>query len=195
MVNRPTLQSKNSVTPAELHALCHGGNTEILDVRTLGEFAAAHIPGAVPSPLHTLNAAAHLNARIDRSKPVYVVCQSGGRAGQAIQQFQDAGFHGCVLLEGGTQAWIDAGLPVVKGESRTLPLMRQVQIVVGILSGAGAALALGIHPGFAVLPLLTGCGLLFAGLTGKCGLALLLAKMPWNNAATCNTKTCCGGEA
>ena len=58
--------------------------------------------------------------------------------------------------------------------------MRQVQIAVGILSTAGAALALGVNVWFAIIPLVTGCGLLFAGLTGTCGLALLLARMPWN---------------
>ena len=72
------------------------------------------------------------------------------------------------------------GLPVERGESKVLPLMRQVQIVVGFLSATGAALALGVNVRFAIIPLLTGCGLLFAGLTGTCGMALLLAKMPWN---------------
>ena len=83
-------------------------------------------------------------------------------------------------MEGGTQAWIDAGLPVNRGESGVLPLMRQVQITVGFISAAGAVLALTVNPRFAVIPLVAGCGLLFAGLTGFCGLALLLAKMPWN---------------
>jgi hypothetical protein len=61
-----------------------------------------------------------------------------------------------------------------------LPLMRQVQIVIGAVSGVGAALALAGDKRFALIPLVTGAGLLFAGLTGTCGLALLLAKMPWN---------------
>ena len=87
---------------------------------------------------------------------------------------------GCVLVEGGTQAWIEAGLPVNRGQSRVLPLMRQVQITVGFLSAAGALLALTVNKFFALIPLVVGCGLLFAGVTGFCGLALVLAKMPWN---------------
>jgi hypothetical protein len=70
-----------------------------------------------------------------------------------------------------------------------LPLMRQVQITVGFVSAMGAALALIINPWFAVIPLLAGCGLLFAGLTGFCGLALLLAKMPWNRIVNCNSSS------
>ena len=107
------------------------------------------------------------------------------------EKFERAGFDRCVLVEGGTQAWIDAGLPVIRGTSKTLPLMRQVQIVVGLVSATGAALALAVNHRFAIIPLLMGCGLLFAGLTGTCGLALLLAKMPWNRAATCEPVSCC----
>jgi len=185
-----TLQPKTSVTPRELHDLIAGSAAaELLDVRTPGEFAAAHVPGAKLIPLDDLDAAAFCRARSADGKPVYVLCQSGGRARKAIEKLQRAGFSGCVLVEGGTQAWIDAGLPVNRGESKVLPLMRQVQITVGFISATGAALALTVNPWFALLPLVTGCGLLFAGLTGFCGLALLLAKMPWNRAKKCGA--CC----
>ena len=71
--------------------------------------------------------------------------------------------------------------------------MRQVQIVVGSLSAIGAILAIAVNPWFALLPLILGCGLLFAGITGICGLALLLARMPWNHGqmSSCN---CCSPE-
>jgi len=95
-----------------------------------------------------------------------------------------------VLVEGGTQAWIDAGLPVNRGESKVLPLMRQVQIVVGLVSAVGAGLALAVNPWFALLPLVTGCGLLFAGIAGFCGLALVLARMPWNKSGDCQFSSC-----
>jgi hypothetical protein len=121
-----------------------------------------------------------------------VLCQSGGRARKAIEKLEQGGVHGCVLVEGGTQAWIDAGLPTERAQSTVLPLMRQVQITVGLISAAGAVLALTINPLFAIIPLVMGCGLLFAGLTGMCGLALLLAKMPWNRAQSCGS--CCEGK-
>ena len=184
------VQTKTSVGPQELHELLAGGSAaELLDVRTPGEFAAAHVPGAKLIPLDDLDAAAFCREHGADCKPVYVLCQSGGRARKAIEKFNRAGFNNCVLVEGGTQAWIDAGLPVNRGESKVLPLMRQMQIAVGFISAVSSALALAVSPKFAVIPLLVGCGLLFAGLTGFCGLALLLAKMPWNRAGNCDS--CC----
>jgi rhodanese-related sulfurtransferase len=189
-MNMNTLQVKTSITPAGLHrALAEGAPAHLLDVRTPAEFAAAHVPGAKLIPLGDLDAAAFARWRGPEESPVYVLCQSGGRARKAIERLEGAGIRGCVLVEGGTQGWLDAGLPVERGQSAVLPLMRQVQITVGLLSAAGAVLALAANPLFAVIPLVMGCGLLFAGLTGTCGLALVLAKMPWNRAQSCGS--CC----
>jgi hypothetical protein len=95
------------------------------------------------------------------------------------------------ILEGGIDAWKKAGMPVEQNRSQPIEIMRQVQIVVGFVSAVGAALALAVHPWFALISLLTGGGLLFAGLTGFCGLALVLAKMPWNKTSACHSTACC----
>jgi rhodanese-related sulfurtransferase len=175
------MQTETSVSVRELQSrLAAGRPGRLLDVRTPGEYAAVHVPGAKLIPLDELDAAAFCRERGGDGAPVYVLCQSGGRARRAIEKLERAGARGCVLVEGGTQAWIDAGLPVNRGTSRVLPLMRQVQVMVGFLSATGAALALTVNPRYAFIPLVVGCGLLFAGLTGFCGLAMLLAKMPWN---------------
>ena len=184
-MNSADPQIKNSINPRELNRLlAAGGDLALIDVRTPGEFSAAHVPGAKLVPLDDLDAAAFCREHGD--KTIYILCQSGGRARKAVEKFRRAGFEKCVVVEGGTQAWMDCGLPVNRGESKSLPLMRQVQIAVGAISATGAALALFVNPLFALIPLLTGCGLLFAGLTGFCGLALLLAKMPWNRSANRN---------
>lgn len=186
------VQPQSHIAPRELHQLQASGQpAELLDVRTPGEFAAAHVPGAKLVPLDELDCAAFWKQRAAGDQPLYVLCQSGGRARRAIEKFQRAGFNGCILVEGGTQAWLDAGLPVNRGESKVLPLMRQVQIAVGFVSAAGAALALTVNPLFALIPLVTGGGLLFAGVTGFCGLALVLAKMPWNKTDGCKSTSCC----
>ncbi|MEI8290699.1 MAG: rhodanese-like domain-containing protein [Verrucomicrobiota bacterium] len=185
-------QTQIAISPRELsRRISAGPPAELLDVRTPAEFANAHVPGAKLVPLDELDAPGFLRQRGLVDQPLYVLCQSGGRARRAMEQFQRAGFDGCVLVEGGTQAWIDAGLPVNRGESKILPLMRQVQIVVGFVSAGGAALALLVNPKFALIPLVIGCGLLFAGITGFCGLALVLAKMPWNKSAGCKSDSCC----
>jgi rhodanese-related sulfurtransferase len=190
------MQTETAVTAPELQRRINAGRAAcLLDVRTPGEYAAAHVPGAKLVPLDELDAAAFCRERNGDGSPVYVLCQSGGRARRAIEKLERAGVRGCVLVEGGTQAWIDAGLPVNRGQSRVLPLMRQVQIIVGFLSAVGGLLALTVNKLFAILPLVVGSGLLFAGLTGFCGLALLLAKMPWNRSSHCNSASCCAPEA
>jgi rhodanese-related sulfurtransferase len=169
-----------TVSPAALSAILGAGNNhELLDVRTPPEYVGAHVPGARLMPLNQLKVEAFL-AQHKPGRPIYVLCQAGARASKAIEQFARAGCDDCVLVEGGTQAWIAAGLPVHRGASSVLPLMRQVQIVVGSLAAVGAILALAVNPWFAILPLFLGCGLLFAGISGTCGMALLLARMPWN---------------
>jgi hypothetical protein len=115
----------------------------------------------------------------------------GRRAGaKAIEQFECAGCDDCVLVEGGTQAWIDAGLPVHRGARSVLPLMRQVQILVGALNvrrrDFGARGELRGSQSASRL----GCGLLFAGITGTCGMALLLAQMPWNRGQISSCHCC-----
>ncbi len=169
-----------SISPVQLCLLLAAGSpVELLDVRTPPEFTNAHVPGARLIPLDDLDIEAYLT-RHQPGSPLYVICLAGGRAKMAIDRFEKAGCFDCLLVEGGTQAWIDAGLPVDRGAGKVLPLMRQVQIVVGALSAMGGALALLVSPWFALLPVLIGSGLLFAGLTGKCGLAYLLARIPWN---------------
>jgi rhodanese-related sulfurtransferase len=185
IVNSTLSQAPTVIAPAELHRRRQNGAAcDLLDVRTAPEHAAAHVSGVQLVPLDTLDPAAFLARRGDAAAPLYVFCQSGGRAKKAIEKFQAAGFDGCVLVEGGTQAWIDAGLPVERGASRVLPLLQQVHLTIGFFTLLGAVLALTVDVRFALLPVLTGCGLLINGTTGWCGLALLMAKMPWNRTAT-----------
>src|SRR3954453_11084864 len=130
------------VSPAQLCILLAAGkDVELLDVRTPPEFTSPHVPGAKLIPLDELNVEQYLQ-RHEPGQPVYVICQAGGRARKAIEELEERGCFDGVLVEGGTQAWIDAGLPVNRGTSRVLPLMRQVQIVVGTLSALGGLLAL-----------------------------------------------------
>ena len=191
------MQSETTISPRELQRRLAAGQPGcLLDVRSPGEYATAHVPGARLLPLDELDPAAFQRERAGDGSPVYVICQSGGRARRAIEKLERAGVTGGVLVEGGTQAWLEAGLPVNRGTSRVLPLMRQVQITVGFLGAAGSLLALTVNPLFAVVPLVIGGGLLFAGVTGFCGLALVLARMPWNKTTACaSTTACCTSES
>ena len=186
------MQTESTISPHDLQGLLAAGKPALLlDVRSPAEHLSAHIPGTKLIPLDELDPSAFCRDRGADCSPVYVICQSGGRATRAIQKLEAAGMKGCLLLEGGTQAWIDAGLPVVRGKSRVLPLMRQVQITIGAVSATGALLALVVDSRFAIIPLFMGCGLLVAGITGFCGLAVLMAKMLWNKVHPQQGSSCC----
>jgi hypothetical protein len=58
--------------------------------------------------------------------------------------------------------------------------MRQVQITAGSLVALGTALGWFVSPWFLILSGFVGCGLMFAGLSGWCGMAMMLGRMPWN---------------
>jgi rhodanese-related sulfurtransferase len=185
-------QGPKSVSPGELNRrITSGCKVELLDVRTTGEFESAHVPGARLVPLDELDAGAFLKQRGAADQPVYVLCQSGGRARKAIEKLQQAGFGGGVLVEGGTQAWIDAGLPVTCGGAGVISLERQVRIAAGSLVLTGVLLAYFVHPGFIALSAFVGAGLVFAGVTDWCGMGLLLAKLPWNQKPGCVPGSCC----
>ena len=89
-------------------------------------------------------------------------------------------------MEGGTQAWDSAGLPVVRGKN-TISLERQVRIAAGLLVLLGSLLSWLANPAFIALPSFVGAGLIYAGVSNTCGMGLLLARMPWNtgNDAKC----------
>jgi rhodanese-related sulfurtransferase len=93
--------------------------------------------------------------------------------------------RGCepFLLEGGLEAWKAAGLPVVRDARAPLELMRQVQIAAGALALLGFTLGVLVHPAFHVKSGFVAAGLVLAGVTGWCGMAKLLAVMPWNRRA------------
>ena len=96
-----------------------------------------------------------------------------------------------VVVEGGTEAWVDSGLPVVRGK-KAVSLERQVRIAAGALVLIGSILTL-VNSYFLVLPAFVGAGLVFAGVTDTCGMGMLLAKMPWNqvkNETSCESESC-----
>ena len=84
------------------------------------------------------------------------------------------------VLAGGLDAWKKAGLPVKADTKQPLELMRQVQMAAGGLILVGALLGTLAHPAFWGLSAFVGAGLFVAGATGFCGMARLLAVMPWN---------------
>ena len=152
----------------------------LIDVRTPAEFARVHAVGARLVPLDALDPDAIAMQRKNLDEPLYVICQSGARASKAWKRLKDAGIANIYCIEGGTDAWQKMGLPVERGESNVISLERQVRIVAGASVLLGVALTLAIHPAFTMLTAFIGVGLVFAGVTDYCGMAIVLGKMPWN---------------
>jgi rhodanese-related sulfurtransferase len=168
-----------TISPQKLAGLRSAGKQcELLDVRTPLEFREIHVDFARNVPLDRLDAQSLLSERTSSGEPLYVICRSGSRGKQACEKLAAAGLN-VVNVEGGTLAWEAAGLPVVRGQ-KAISLERQVRIVAGLLVLVGAVLAIAVHPYFAGLSAFIGAGLIFAGITDTCGMAMVLAKMPWN---------------
>ncbi len=168
-----------SITPAELKTLLSTGCC-LVDVREPVEHAEENVTGAKLIPLGQID---QRTSEIDRSAPVVVMCRSGRRGVQAMEKLRAAGFTDVSNLEGGILAWKAAGLPVSNAGKKVLPLMQQVQIAIGLGLLTGVILSLTVHPLWVVLCGVFGAGLVFAGTTGWCGMAILVSKMPWNRVA------------
>lgn len=151
----------------------------VIDIRGADEFAREHIPGAQNKPLSEFG-----SASVGRGSDVVIYhCKSGMRTQANAAQLKAAAQCEAYILEGGLEAWKAADLPVIVDKKQPLEIMRQVQIAAGSLVVAGVLLGALLHPGFYVMAGLVGAGLIYAGVSGFCGMAKLLALMPWNRPA------------
>jgi rhodanese-related sulfurtransferase len=167
----------NRISPAQAHQ--NQSAALLLDVRTPAEFEQARISGSVLHPLARLNPAEVEKLAQGKSRCI-VICQAGKRAAQAAEKLKKSSLPGLCVMEGGVAAWEAAGFPLERGRM-TISLERQVRIAAGAFVLTGAALAYFVSPAWIALPAFVGAGLIFAGITDTCGMAMLLARMPWNN--------------
>ena len=170
----------NTISASDFGKLIASGKaTHIVDVRTPVEYASVHVEGASLAPLDELDpqkiAAALKPGDTDT---IYLLCKGGTRAGKAAEKFRTSGNERVCVVEGGTDACVAAGLPVHRGKVR-IPLDGQVRIAIGALILLGWVGAWWI-PLLAYIVPFMGLGLIFSGASGFCGLAIIMAKAPWN---------------
>jgi rhodanese-related sulfurtransferase len=172
----------STITPQELAELQSAGKLfDLLDVRTPAEFREVHVPFARNVPLEKVDPETLRAAQEHAPEAlVYLICRLGTRGEHACAKLKAAGVN-AVNIEGGTLAWDAAGLPVVRGR-KVIPLDGQVRIAIGFIVLTSSVLAVLVHPYWIVVAGFMGAGLMFSGISGFCGLALILARMPWNQA-------------
>ena len=172
-----------SVSPQEAAAWLAAGEAILIDVREADEFRDEHIAYANSLPLSNLNALFE-QMNIPDNRKVIFQCLKGVRGGKACDIVISCNkcSNEIFNMDGGIIAWKEAGLPVAGNNDNKpkLSIFRQVQIIVGGLVTLMVVLGLmGLTFGF-ILAGLLGTALCVAGITGWCGLAMLLQKMPWN---------------
>lgn len=174
----------------------------VIDVRTKMEHDEKRLKSNhIHVPLDDLNPADFMMRRgLDKGAAVYILCRSGKRAAQAAEKFNAAGYANIFVVDGGLMACEECGHAVeghtvqtnasAHKDAAPLSLERQVRVAAGLLAGVGALLGLVVHPLFTIIPLFVGGGLVFAGITDRCGMALILTKAPWNTKAG-QSAPCC----
>jgi glyoxylase-like metal-dependent hydrolase (beta-lactamase superfamily II)/rhodanese-related sulfurtransferase len=145
----------------------------IVDVRLPAEYRAMHLEPSLCVPLDEL---ARRRGELPRDRELVLVCRTGARARLAAAELSDFRTR---VLDGGLVAWQEAGHPIVEGKAH-VSLERQVRIAAGVLACAGGTLAVTVSPWFGLLPALVGAGLVYAGVTDRCGMAMLLGRLPYN---------------
>ncbi len=166
-----------TITPTELKKQLEQNKVLLIDVREPAEHKSECIDGACLIPLAEISC----EKLPSKSRPIVIHCRSGKRSEAACKKLlaQDPNLE-IYNLEGGIMAWKESGCAIKNLGRKVLPLDRQVQLTAGVLIFLGVILGALVSSWFYALSGFVGLGLIFAGLSGWCGMAKLLAKMPWN---------------
>jgi rhodanese-related sulfurtransferase len=155
----------------------------VIDVRTPGEYADGHLPGAHNIPLDDLEHAMPALREAADARDLLVVCASGNRSQNATVILSRNGIP-AAGLEGGTAAWAAAGGDLHRPAATAAPpkwaMDRQVRLTAGSVVLLGLLLGLVIHPAFQLLSAGIAAGLVYSALTNSCAMAKLLGKLPYN---------------
>jgi glyoxylase-like metal-dependent hydrolase (beta-lactamase superfamily II)/rhodanese-related sulfurtransferase len=145
----------------------------VVDVRLPAEYGAMHLEPSVLMPLDEMR---RRHGELPTDRELVLVCRTGARARLAAAQLTGRRTR---VLEGGLVAWQAAGRPVLEGKIH-MSLERQVRIVAGTVACVGGVLAMTASPWFGLAPAFVGAGLVYAGITDRCGMAMMLGKLPYN---------------
>ena len=169
-----------TISPVEAKRRLASGSAILVDIREPMEHAREAIPGARLHPLSSLESQS-LAALGGANAPALIFhCQGGRRTADNADRLCNCGVPEAYILEGGISGWKAAGYPTSIDRTKPIELQRQVQITAGLLVLTGLLLAWLVSPLFLGLSAFVGAGLVFAGISGWCGMARVLGLMPWN---------------
>ena len=176
-------ENMRNITPEEIHQFMQqDADVQLVDVRSSDEFSNHHVSGASNVPMDRLNSCAvaeQHGEQAGREVPLFVMCASGKRSEAAAEKLMQQGLHNIAVVDGGTQAWSKAGLPL-KGNKRLPGVEQQAQIFMGVIILLALIKASLISPWFYVLTGVVGAALIFSGMTACNRLPMMLARLPWN---------------
>ena len=166
------------ISPEQARQMLDDGAV-LVDIREADEHAREHIAAARHLPLSKLDG---VDLELHQGRPVIFHCRSGARTSANAPRLKSLAGDACeaFIVGGGLDAWRKARLPIVMDRRQPIEIQRQVQIVAGGLGFAGVLFGVLVSPWFLIVPGFVGAGLLFAGLSGFCGMARLLMLAPWN---------------
>ncbi|QWD96505.1 rhodanese-like domain-containing protein [Polynucleobacter sp. MG-6-Vaara-E2] len=107
-----TLISGKGLSPTEATIWINRRKAHVLDLRSEDVFKAGHLPGAKQANAASLDSAIEA-LKLDRKRPLVLVCDTGAQSRKALAQVQKLGFIEVGVLEGGVQSWKAAALPLV----------------------------------------------------------------------------------
>ena len=102
-------QQQQAVDAAEFDKDIQQPGVQVFDVRTAGEFSSGHLPHALQADYTKKEEFKDRVQYLDKKKPVYIYCLSGGRSAAAARWMRENGFANVVELDGGINAWKRAG--------------------------------------------------------------------------------------
>lgn len=169
-----------NITAQQAQELINKG-AKFIDIRSPEEFSRERLEHSTNIPAEELAIMQMLPSHLVSAPCLIFHCQSGFRTKNAIDDIDKFAEDSrkVYILEGGLNAWKNQGYATDFDPKQPLPIMRQVQVAAGSLVLLGTVLAF-FSKFFLLITAFVGGGLVFAGLTGFCGMAKVLEKAPWN---------------
>lgn len=171
------------VTANEYLAKTKAADDLVIDLRTSVEVASECLEHCIHLPVQELEHAgleAVLKEKNHQQGDIYLLCQTGRRADMALEKLKGQSERNFVVIEGGLTALKAAGADIITGTKKVVSLERQVRIAAGLFVLVGVLLGYFVSTALFTIAGFVGAGLLFSGITDTCGMAMVLAKMPWN---------------